>query len=105
MGSLLLESEGQAHSDPAALNELQRVSVEYGEFACALVNFNLDAATALYTGKLGDDKNAPTSLSNEQYHVLVVGLSTGFFLLYHCVHGIFHSQSHLHLSSQCEKAV
>ena len=51
---------------------MQKLATEYGEFACALVNFNLDAAAALYTGKLSEDEGIPTSMSDEQYHLLVV---------------------------------
>ena len=47
----LLELDGQEYPDPVAVDAMQQTAVEYGEFACALVNFNLDAATALYTDR------------------------------------------------------
>ena len=49
IAGVLLELDGQAYPDPIAFDAMQQIATEYGEFACALVNFNLDAATALYS--------------------------------------------------------
>lgn len=100
MASALLDVDGQEQSDPVAVEAMQQIAMEYGEFACALVNFNLDAARALYTGNLSEDENAPTSMSEDQYHMLVVSTIKAYlqhapnkhkvsiYLLIQCVHSL-----------------
>lgn len=73
LASALLDLDGCAHPDPAAVDALQKLAVESGEFYCALVNFNVRAATVLYTGQLLGDSIGPSSMSCSQYSLLVVG--------------------------------
>lgn len=61
-------------SRPAAVDAVQKLALECGEFYCALVNFHVHAATVLYTGQLLEDIGGPSSMDHAQYCLLVVSV-------------------------------
>ena len=98
LASSLLDIDSSANPDPAVVRAMQQLALEFGEFISALLNFNVDAATILYTGQLTGGDSNPAFMDRAQYRLLVVSVLHNWEWLAHMLimmshqHGAVHHQ-------------